>query len=210
MSNLDNGNICPRSFKNPSTPLQLSCQSLQVLGAALRSPWSHFFSRLNNPNSLSLSAQQRGSSPLSISTVSSGLAPTASCLSYVEGLREDTALHGEGLTRAEQSRAEGENPLPRPAGDVAHGMVGFLCCKHTLLGQVELLIHQHPTVLLLRAALHPFSAQPVPALGIAPAHMQNLALGASFLLSVRSRDVGDFPSTERAARALCQIKVLSL
>ena len=142
--------------------------------------------------------------------VSSGLAPTASCLSYVEGLREDTALHGEGLTRAEQSRAEGENPLPRPAGDVAHGMVGFLCCKHTLLGQVELLIHQHPTVLLLRAALHPFSAQPVPVLGIAPAHTQNLALGASFLLSVRSRDVGDFPSTERAARALCQIKVLSL
>ncbi|KAK4824932.1 hypothetical protein QYF61_021552 [Mycteria americana] len=56
-------------------------------------------------------------------------------------------------------------------------MVGFLGCKRTLAGHVELLINQHPQVLLLRAALNPFSAQPVFVLGIAPTHVQDLALG---------------------------------
>ncbi|KAK4818497.1 hypothetical protein QYF61_014227 [Mycteria americana] len=56
-------------------------------------------------------------------------------------------------------------------------MVGFLGCKWTLPGHVELLINQHPQVLLLRAALNPFSAQPVFVLGIAATHVQDLALG---------------------------------
>jgi len=43
-------------------------------------------------------------------------------------------------------------------------------------GHVELAVNQHPQVLLLRAALNPFSAQPVFVLGIAPAHVQDLAL----------------------------------
>ncbi|XP_075025338.1 NAD-dependent protein deacetylase sirtuin-7 isoform X2 [Calonectris borealis] len=44
-------------------------------------------------------------------------------------------------------------------------MVGFLGCKRTLPGHAELVINQHPQVLLLRAALNPFSTQPVIVLG---------------------------------------------
>ncbi|KAK4822002.1 hypothetical protein QYF61_006616 [Mycteria americana] len=60
---------------------------------------------------------------------------------------------------------------------VLQDTVGFLGCKHTLLAHVELLINQHPQMLLLRAALNPPFAQPVFVLGIAPAHVQDLALG---------------------------------
>jgi len=56
-------------------------------------------------------------------------------------------------------------------------MVGLLGCKSTLMGHVELLINQPPQVLLLRAALNPFLAQPVFVLGIAPTQVQNPALG---------------------------------
>ncbi|KAK4832092.1 hypothetical protein QYF61_020707 [Mycteria americana] len=80
-----------------------------------------------------------------------------------------------------ESGVEGENHLPRPAGpasfDAAQDTVGFLGCKHTLPGHVELLINQHPQVLLLRAALNPFSAQPLFVLGIVLTHVQDLALG---------------------------------
>jgi len=88
-----------------------------------------------------------------------------------------------------QRGAEEQNPLPRPAahiaGDAAQGTVGRLGCQHTLLGPAELLITQHPEVLLLRAALSPFSAQPVFVLGIAPTHGQDLALGLVELRDVR-------------------------
>ncbi|KAK4821092.1 hypothetical protein QYF61_013420 [Mycteria americana] len=60
---------------------------------------------------------------------------------------------------------------------VLQDTVGFLGCKCTLPGHVELLINQHPQVILLRAALNPFSTQPVFVLGIAPTHVQDLALG---------------------------------
>ncbi|KAK4818029.1 hypothetical protein QYF61_004153 [Mycteria americana] len=80
-----------------------------------------------------------------------------------------------------ESGVEGENHLLQPAGhasfDAAQDTVGFLGCKRTLLGHVELLISQHPQVLLLRAALNPFSSQLVFVLGIAPTHVQDLALG---------------------------------
>ena len=53
-------------------------------------------------------------------------------------------------------------------------MAGLLGCEHTLLAHVELLVnHQHLQVLLL----NPFSSQPVFVLGIAPTHVQDLALG---------------------------------
>ena len=52
----------------------------------------------------------------------------------------------------------------------------LLCCEHTLLDHVELLASQHPQVLPLRAALSPFSTQPVFVFGIAPTHVQDLAL----------------------------------
>ena len=80
-----------------------------------------------------------------------------------------------------KSRAEGENHLLQPTGHSAfcsaEDTVGFLGFRHTLPAHVELLINQHPQVLLLRAALNPFSAQPVFVLGIALAQMQDLALG---------------------------------
>ncbi|KAK4827142.1 LOW QUALITY PROTEIN: hypothetical protein QYF61_014736 [Mycteria americana] len=60
-----------------------------------------------------------------------------------------------------------------------------LGCKHTLPGHGELLINQHPQVLLLRAALNPFSTQPVFVLGIALTHVQDLALGLVELYGVR-------------------------
>ena len=41
---------------------------------------------------------------------------------------------------------------------------------------VELLVNQHHKVFPLRAALNPFSTQPVYVLGIAPTHVQDLAL----------------------------------
>jgi len=80
-----------------------------------------------------------------------------------------------------ESRVEGQNQLPQPAGhtslDAAQDMVGFLGCKRTLLAHVELLIHQNPQVLLLRAALEPLSVQPVLMFGITLTHVQDLALG---------------------------------
>ena len=62
------------------------------------------------------------------------------------------------------------------AGDAAQGMVGLLACMRTLLAHVRFFIHQYPEV-LLRAALHPFSAQPRSVLGIALTHVQDLAFG---------------------------------
>jgi len=56
-------------------------------------------------------------------------------------------------------------------------MVGLVGCKLILLTHVELLINQHSQVLLSRAALNPFSAQPIFVLGIALSHVQDLALG---------------------------------
>jgi len=57
-----------------------------------------------------------------------------------------------------QSRAEGQNPLLRPAGhatfDAAWDMVGFLGSEHILLAHVKLFIHQYSQV-FLRAALNP-------------------------------------------------------
>jgi len=59
--------------------------------AALRSPQSLLFPRLNSLNSLSLSSQQRGSSPRIIFVASSGPTPTAPGLSCAQGSR---AGHG--------------------------------------------------------------------------------------------------------------------
>jgi len=80
-----------------------------------------------------------------------------------------------------QSGAEWKNPLPRPdahtACDAAQDTVGLLGCKCTLVAHVWLFIHQYRQVLLGRAALNPFSAQPVFVLAIASTHVQGLALG---------------------------------
>ena len=79
-----------------------------------------------------------------------------------------------------ENRVEGENPLPRPAGhispDAAQDTVGFLGCERTLLAHSQFSIHQQRQV-LLRAILNPLISQPVFVLGIAPTHVQDLALG---------------------------------
>ena len=60
-------------------------------------------------------------------------------------------------SRCGLTRAEGHNHSPRPAGhaclDPARDMVDLLGCECTLLGHIELLVNQHPQVLLLMAAL---------------------------------------------------------
>ena len=61
--------------------------ALKYWKASMKSLWSLLFSRLNNPNSLSLSSQQRGSSPRIIFVASSGPSPTCPCLSCAEGSR---------------------------------------------------------------------------------------------------------------------------
>ncbi|KAK4823599.1 hypothetical protein QYF61_003799 [Mycteria americana] len=80
-----------------------------------------------------------------------------------------------------QSRVEGQNHLPRPAGhasfDAAQDMVGLLGCERTLLAHVWLFIHQYLQVLLSRTALNPFIPQPVLIPGVAPTQGQDPALG---------------------------------
>jgi len=89
-----------------------------------------------------------------------------------------------------ESRVKGQNPLPRPAGhaalDAVQDTVGFLGSQRTSPAHVELLTHRYPQVLLLRAALKPLSAQPVLVSGIAPTHVQDLALGLVALHVVHS------------------------
>ncbi|NWX21281.1 ARMC4 protein, partial [Aegotheles bennettii] len=89
----------------------------------------------------------------------------------------DTALQ----VGSHESRVEGENRFPWPADHASFAMaqdtVGFLSYKHTLTAHVELLISQHTQGLLLWTVLNPFSTQPVLVHGIAPIHVQDLALG---------------------------------
>ncbi|KAK4810205.1 hypothetical protein QYF61_011799 [Mycteria americana] len=80
-----------------------------------------------------------------------------------------------------QSRVEGQNPLPRPAGhaavDAAQDTVGLLGCERALWAHVQLFIHQHPQVLFRRAALDHTIPQPVLKPRIAPTQVQDPALG---------------------------------
>ncbi|KAK4827472.1 hypothetical protein QYF61_018708 [Mycteria americana] len=110
---------------------------------------------------------------------SSGLTPTGPRTSYVGGPRAERSTPG-GVSQ-EQSRA-----AVHASFDAAQDTVGWLGCKHTLPGHVELLINQHPQVLLLRVALNPFSAQPMFLLGIASTHVKDLALGLVELHEVRT------------------------
>ena len=70
--------------------------------AAIRSPHSLLFSRMNNPNSLSLSSQEGRSIPLSFLWPSSGLAPIGLCPSCAEGSR--AGYKTAGGVSAERSR----------------------------------------------------------------------------------------------------------
>ncbi|KAK4816394.1 hypothetical protein QYF61_016711 [Mycteria americana] len=106
---------------------------------------------LNKPNFLSLSSQERCSSPLIIFM----------------------SLLWTCSDRSMSSCAEG----PRPRGSTpAQDMIAFLSCKCTLLAHFQFSIHQYPQDLLCRAALNPFIPQSVLILGIAPPQLQDLAL----------------------------------
>lgn len=65
--------------------------------------------------------------------------------------------------------------------DTDQDTFGFLSCKHTLMGHIVLLVTQHPHILLLRAVLDPFRAQPVFVLGIALIHLCKLTLGLELI-----------------------------
>ena len=62
--------------------------------------------------------------------------------------------------RPHQSRAEGQDHLPHPAGhasfDAAQDTVVFLGCKGTLLAHAQLAIRPYPQVLSMRAVLNTF------------------------------------------------------
>ena len=77
-----------------------------------------------------------------------------------------------------ESRIEGQNHLPQPARhsslDATQDTVGILGCKRTLPAHVESSIN--PKILLLRAALRPFSAKPVVVLGTVQTQVQDLSL----------------------------------
>jgi len=80
-----------------------------------------------------------------------------------------------------RSRVEGQNHLPQPAAhtslDAAQDTVGLLGFERTLPGHVQLFFDKYSKVLLVRAALKPFSTQTVfvPAIGLT--QVQDLALG---------------------------------
>ncbi|PKU36192.1 hypothetical protein llap_13505 [Limosa lapponica baueri] len=101
---------------------------------------------------------------------------------------EKTEVLPVGCSRWGLTRAEGQNPLPEPVDhasfDAAQDVVVFLGREHTLLAQAELPISHHLQV--LRAALNPFSTQPILVLGIAPTDMQDLALALVELQEVHT------------------------
>ena len=68
--------------------------------------------------------------------------------------------------------------------DATQDTVGHLVCKHTLLSHVESSINQHAQILLLRAALKPFSTQSISVLGTSPTQVQDLACGLAELHEV--------------------------
>jgi len=88
------------------------------------------------------------------------------------------------VVSAERGRGAESPPSPsaHAAGDAAQGTLGLLGCQLTLPGPGQLLIPQHPQVLLGRAALHPFIPQPVLVPGVAPTQVQDLALGGQTAL----------------------------
>ncbi|KAK4824031.1 hypothetical protein QYF61_009622 [Mycteria americana] len=109
----------------------------------------------------------------------------------IYGQRSHRADLRKGLATAQEAPCD-RSPPPPPAQKIENFLeqepsqdtVGFLGWKCTLLGRVELLINQHPQVLLLKASLNPFSTQPVFVLGIALTHVQDLALGLAELHEV--------------------------
>ena len=89
----------------------------------------------------------------------------------------DTVLQ----VRPHQSRVEGHNHLPSPAGhaslDAAQDMVGFLGCKGTLLSHVQLAIHQYSQVIFCRPMFNPYILQLVLVAEFFVIQVRDIALG---------------------------------
>ena len=130
--------------------LQLSFRHCK---AAVRSPHSLLFSRLNSPTS----------QPVLMREVFHPLdhlcGPTLDALQQVcvSPVLRTPHLHAVLQVRPHQRRAEGQDHLLCPADhtafDAAQDMVGFLGCESTLLAHVQLAIHQHPQIPFGRAVL---------------------------------------------------------
>lgn len=80
-----------------------------------------------------------------------------------------------------QKRVEWRNHLPHPAGqasfDTDQDAVVFLSCECTLAAHAQPFTHQHPQLLLGRAASSPFIPQPALISGIAMNQVKDLSLG---------------------------------
>jgi len=113
-------------------------------------------------------------------------------------------LHAGLQVRSHQRGAEGQNPLTCPAGhtslDAAHDIVGLLGCECTLVAHSKLFIYQYPQVLLGRAALNPFTPQPVLIVGVATTHLQDLELGL-----VEPHEIHTGPSGWHSVLLVCQL-----
>lgn len=122
---------------------------------AIKSPQSILFSRLNSPSCL----VERCASPLW-----SPLGPPLDSFQQILLMLGAAELDMVLQVASQKARAEWGNhlswPLVAPLGE-AQDTFGFLGFKHTLLGQVELLVNQHSQIFLPRAALKPFFTRPV-------------------------------------------------
>ena len=124
----------------------------------MRSPWSLLFSRLNKPSDHPLGSH---------------LDPSNSSVSLMLWTVLQMRLH--------EGRVEGNNHLPCPRGhssfDTVQDTFGLSGCNHTLLAQVQLLVHQDPQVLLGRATLNMLFSRSAHISVMALAQVQHLAFG---------------------------------
>jgi len=92
------------------------------------------------------------------------LCPLQQCRVFLV-LRAHPELDAGLQVGSHQSRVEGQNHLPPPAGhpslDAAQDTVGHLGSKHMLLAHVQLFVQQDLQDLLCGAVLNPFIPQPV-------------------------------------------------
>ena len=113
-----------------------------------------------------------------IHTANSGevslLSPSPHCYASVyHGTTEWFGLEGTlKLTPSQPYCRQGHLPLPR----LLTAPSSLALSASTLPAHVESSIHRHPQILLLRAALKPFSAQPPSVLGIPPPSCRTLHL----------------------------------
>jgi len=138
--------------------------------ATTSSSQSLHFSRLNNPNSRSLSSQERCSIPLITSVALLWTRSNRSVSFFYWVPQSWTPYSRWGLTRAEQ-----RNRIP--SLDLLATLLLMQPRIWLAFAHIQFFIHQYHQVLLHRAPLNPFITQSVRILGIALIQVQDLALG---------------------------------